>query len=254
MNLVTGPRGLSRSRRLVSKVWTLLHSADYEANYDSPASGWGYSGDFGFNPRLWPGQNGGQALRFGTQGEVGGSENSLFRAQTYLDSTYLSQNDITTDLRIDADVKFPALGGYAKQDGTQGYSPSMACWLTLGNGASRWHAFGMRSTGVFGVWLNTNAGDAATPAPAVAPTLTGAITPDAGNWRGVRYEIRLAASGFIKVTYNNTLIINFTGDTLFNSGTPNAFSLVYIVHPAGGTASNNDLNYFGGIDNITTRK
>lgn len=254
MSLVIGPRGLSRSKRIASKVWTLLHSANYEANYDSPAAGWTYNGDFGFNPRLWPGQNGGQALRFGTQSEIGGSSNSLFRAHTILGSTYFSSNGITTDFRVDADVKFPALGGYTKQDGTQGYSTSIAAWLTLGNGASRWHTFGMRSTGVFGVWFNTTAGDAAAPASAVLPTLTGAITPDTGNWRGVRYEIRLAASGFIKVTYNNTLIIDFTGDTRFNSGPAAAFSTVYILHPAGGTSSNNDLNYFGGIDNVSTRK
>lgn len=253
MSLVIGPRGLSRSKRITSKVWTLLHSANFEGGIVSPATGWTFGGDFGYTPRVWTGQNGGQAMRFPTQSEVGGSQNSYFRTQTILNSTYLTNQGITTDLRIDTDVKFPSLGGYAKQDATQGYSSSIGGWLTIGNG-TRWHAFGIRSTNVFGVWLNSTAGDSAAPASGVLPTLTSAITPDIGNWRGIRYEIRLASSGFIKVTYNGVLMIDYTGDTRFNSGAAATMTAVYICHPAGGTASNNDLNYFGGIDNIITRK
>lgn len=246
------------------KTWTLLATETYDyggANGSSytggPATGWTNSGDFGFPGRITTSGDTDRGIRFATQSEVGGSSNSLFRNQSVLGPSFISGQGITNEMRARWRIKFPPSGGFTRQDGG-GYSVTIAALLTFSNPeGTRNHAICIRDATTLGIWRNSTAGAAACPAYATAPTASGSMgTITGGTWHTMDVRMRLHASnGYIELWFDDVKLCEVTGDTTFDSGTAAAFgSSSYILHPAGATASNNDLNYFGAADTIAVYK
>lgn len=258
-------RGFGKPAFVAGKVWTLLHTETYDyggadgSSYTSgPATGWTNKGDWGYPGRIWTSGDTDRGIRFGKSTEVGGSQNSLFRNQNHLSTTYFTNQGITNELRIKWRVKFPTSGGFTRQDGG-GYSAAFGALLTIANSASsQWKTVGIRNATTLGIWNNTTAGDAAIPAYAYAPTVSGSMgTITGGSWHTIDVRVRLNGSaGYIELWWDDVKLCEVTGNTSFTAGTANSVggNGTYIMHPCGGTSSNTDLNYFGAADTIAVYK
>jgi len=260
--MIIVPASLTQVRkRVTGKVWTLLHSEDYNHGAEGtvytsgPASGWTHSGDFAFSPRLSTTMGQAHSIRFPTQAEVGGSNNAYYRVQLILAATYFANNSCTTEFRMDGLSRVPNTGGFARQDGG-GAGVAQAGLCTFGNG-TRWHTIGVRTATTLGIWINNTAGDAAGVPLATAATTFGTMTgTTAGTWYPFSYRIKMSATvGYVEVWWNSLLVAQYTGNTVFAAGSNTGIiGLTYVTHLAGGTASNNDLNNFGGMTNTATYK
>ena len=205
-------------------------------------------GDWAYSARVDEAAFSGKGVRFPTGAEAGsGSNHSLYRVEVGWTNAALVAAGVLTRGRASWHVKIPATGGVQ-------YRTSLASeyWCSV-----LWQMDDMTSLTNL-VAFNTqselcllNGINRALGWDGLTPAATANIAGyDGAGWHKIEVEWSIGASGFIKVTWDDAVTMEWAGDTsLLESGI-----IMYLMSPGGLTASDSDLTCFGGMDEVVVQK
>jgi hypothetical protein len=200
-------------------------------------------GDWAYGARVIGSAHAGKGVRFPTTGEGGGSNNSLYRIQQGWTNAALVAAGIRTRGKASWYVKVPATGGTQYRGSTMSEYWCSALWqMDDQSSLTSLVAFNTQSE-----LCLLNRISRIVDWSALTPTATLNITGHEGvGWHKITVEWSIGATGFIKVTWDDTLTMQCVGDTsLLESGIK-----MYLMSPGGLTASGSDVSCFGGMDEV----
>jgi hypothetical protein len=229
-------------------TWTQTNVEDFSTGVVNTAFGSTIpnivsSGDYGFIGRVqqdWAGRPG-KTIRFGTQAEIGGSNNSRYRCYLYADNTYLNNNLMSTEGRITHDVYIPINPAFRGQGGAD---PQVWWFSGITDGVSRFIFFGFElNTQTLGLW-NSTTGNFTTLAATTTLALGGTPAP---GWYTVDFRYKLAAvGGYAWVQFNGLTPLSITGA---NTSRTDPLFLYALACPSSSFV-NSDTAYFGQVGTV----
>lgn len=227
--------------------WTLVDLIDFETGgadgtaFTSPVANAPCDGDYGFDGRVWVDAGGsvGKSIRFGTQTEIGGGNNSHYRGYIIPTTTYATNANMLTEGRITFDLLVPTNANFR---GNVIADPQVWFFGGVWQGPP-YIIFGFETTktilGLFHIFT-TNV----TSTPATVSMELGA-SADPG-WHSIDFRYKLdATTGYAWIKWDDL-------EPLYFNNTDTAMSILNLFASSCGSTqnSNNDLTYFGALDNL----
>jgi hypothetical protein len=201
-------------------------------------------GDWGYPARVDASAAIGKGVRFPTQIEAGsGYDMSTCRVQQIWTNAALATAGILTRGRARWMVKIPATGGVQYRQSGSGNYWYCTLWQ-MDDQASLTSIVAFDTQGQLCVMNQLSRGALWNEA------MTNAILDISGHnsagWHSIEVEWNIGAAGKYKITWDDGVSVEWTGDTSLSVGGLK----MYLYGPGGYTVSDNDLSCFGGMDEV----